>query len=153
MRNLTFFLAWMIAGPLFAADVGKPAPDVPALAAQRGKVAYVDFWASWCVPCRTSMPALESLYRKYVDRGFVVIGVNKDDRPTDAQRFLQRYPATFPQAYDTDDRIVKAFGVAAMPSGYLVDRKGVVRAVHQGFTAETSAALDQDIDRLLKEAP
>ena len=165
MRTLTIFLACMLASTAFAADVGKPMPATPAaanfesgkppvnLGGYRGKVVYVDFWASWCVPCRTSMPALEALYRKYAERGFVVVGVNKDDRITDAQRFLQRYPATFPQAVDADDRVVKAWGVAAMPSGYLVDRKGVVRAVHQGFTAETATALDQDIDRLLKEAP
>jgi thiol-disulfide isomerase/thioredoxin len=151
--------------PAVAAVVGQPLPAVPPAAsfqagkppldvhAFRGKVVYVDVWASWCVPCRTSMPVLEGLYRKYLDRGFVVVGVNKDDRITDAQRFLQRFPATFPQAADADDKVVRALGVVAMPSGFLVDRKGVVRAVHQGFTAETAASLERDLEVLLKEAP
>lgn len=153
MRNLIFFAACLAIAPAFAVDVGKPMPPAAAVSGYRGKVLYVDFWASWCVPCRTSMPALEALYKKYGERGFVVVGVNKDDRITDAQRFLQRYPATFPQATDADDKVVRAFGVAAMPSGYLVDRKGTVRAVHQGFTAETAASLEADIEKLLKEAP
>jgi thiol-disulfide isomerase/thioredoxin len=146
-----------------AADVGKPMPAVPAAAnfesgkpavdigSYRGKVLYVDFWASWCVPCRTSMPALEALYKKFGDRGFVVVGVNKDDRITDAQRFLQRYPATFPQATDADEKVVRAFAVPAMPSGYLIDRRGTVRRIHTGFTQETATALEREIDGLLKE--
>ena len=148
-----------------AVDVGQPMPQVPVaqpfqkggstvdLRSFRGKVLYVDFWASWCVPCRTSMPALEAMYRKFGERGFVVVGINKDDRWTDAERFLQKYPATFPLGTDTDERIVRGFGVAAMPSGYLVDRKGIVRRVHQGFTPETGEALEREVDGLLKAAP
>jgi len=153
------------ASAAFAVEVGQPMPAVPIaqpftkggesvnIGAFRGKVLYVDFWASWCVPCRTSMPALESLYAKYKDRGFVVVGVNKDDRWTDAERFLQKYPASFPLASDVDEKIVKTFAVPAMPSGYLIDRKGVVRQVHTGFTAETGQVLDREIDSLLKAAP
>jgi len=120
-----------------AVDVGQKMPNVPVAApfepggppvnfsAYRGKVLYVDFWASWCVPCRTSMPALETLYKKYSARGFVVVGVNKDDRVTDARRFLEKYPASFPLASDTDEKVVRGFAVAAMPSGYLIDKQGV----------------------------
>jgi len=155
--------SWLVAAPAaFAVDVGQPMPAVPVaqpfvkggpavdISSYRGKVLYVDFWASWCVPCRTSMPALETLYGKYKDRGFVVVGVNKDDRWTDAERFLQKYPATFPMASDTDEKVVKAFAVPAMPSGYLIDRRGTVRQVHTGFTAQTAEALDKQIDQLLK---
>lgn len=157
--------ACLAAIPAFAVDVGQAMPAVAVaqpftkggepvnLAAKKGNVLYVDFWASWCVPCRTSMPALETLYAKYKDRGFVVVGVNKDDRYTDAERFLQKYPATFLLASDTDEKIVKAFAVPAMPSGYLIDRKGIVRRIHTGFTAETAAALDKEIDQLLKAMP
>ena len=149
----------------FAVDVGQPMPPVPVaqpfakggeavnLGGFRGKVLYVDFWASWCVPCRTSMPALQTLYAKYKDRGFVVVGVNKDDRWTDAERFLQKYPASFPLASDTDEKIVKSFAVPAMPSGYLIDRKGIVRRIHTGFTEETAQSLDKEVDQLLKAAP
>ena len=152
------------ASTVHAVDPGQPMPAVPVaqpfakggapvdIRGYRGKVMYVDFWASWCVPCRTSMPVLESLYKKYSDQGFVVVGVNKDDRATDAERFLEKYPATFPQASDADEKVVRAFGVAAMPSGYLIDRKGIVRRVHQGFTAETGEALEREVQGLLKGA-
>ena len=166
IKMLALLVALAAAAPLArAVEVGQPMPAVPVaqpfqkggptvdLRTYRGKVLYVDFWASWCVPCRTSMPALETMYKKYAERGFVVVGVNKDDRWTDAERFLEKYPATFPLASDTDEKIVKGFGVAAMPSGYLVDRKGVVRRVHQGLTPETAAALDREVDGLLKAAP
>ena len=93
------------------------------------------------------------MYKKYGERGFVVVGVNKDDRATDAQRFLQKYPATFPLASDADEKVVRGFGVAAMPSGYLIDRKGVVRRIHQGFTAETATALEGEVQALLSQAP
>ena len=147
-----------------AVDVGQRMPAIPVaaplekdgppidFATYRGKVLYVDFWASWCVPCRTSMPALESLYKKYGDKGFVVVGVNKDDRITDARRFLEKYPATFPLAADADEKVVRAFTVPAMPSGYLIDRGGVVRRVHTGFTADTAASLEREIQDLLKAA-
>jgi peroxiredoxin len=117
----------------------------------RGQVVYVDFWASWCVPCRLSMPALDALYREYRSRGFAVVGVNKDVTADDARRFLKGVPVTFPLLADANDTAARAFDVRAMPSGYLVDRRGIVRKVHRGFTAETAAALAKEIDALLKE--
>jgi peroxiredoxin len=122
-----------------------------ALSATRGKVVYVDFWASWCVPCRLSMPALDDLYGRKGQRGFVVVGVNKDVAAGDARRFLDRVPVHFPLVSDADDAIARAFAVKAMPSGYLIDRKGTIRHVHRGFTPETAAALDREIEELLKE--
>lgn len=117
----------------------------------RGNVVYVDFWASWCVPCRQSMPTLDGLYKKYQQRGFRVVGVNKDVAKDDAQRFLQRVPVTFALVADADDKVARAFDVQAMPSGYLVDRKGVVRYVHHGFTAGTGVTLNTEIEALLKD--
>ena len=150
--------------PAFAIEAGDRIPDLAAkrlddparsitLAEARGKVVYVDFWASWCVPCRLSMPALESLYRRHGERGFVVVGVNKDVAAADADRFRQRVAVSFPLATDGDDRWARAFAVKAMPSGYLVDRRGVVRYVHRGFTEETGAALEKEVEMLLKESP
>ena len=148
-----------------AVKPGDPMPSAPALtnieeggapislAALKGRVVYVDFWASWCVPCRTSMPVVDELYKKLAPRGFTVVGINKDDRMLDAQRFLKRIPVSFPVASDSGDAVVKAFLVTAMPSGYLIDRKGMVRQVHRGYTAETAKALEKDVEVLLKEAP
>jgi thiol-disulfide isomerase/thioredoxin len=145
-----------------ALEAGSPAPEIAApaldrsgatlrLSSFRGKVVYVDFWASWCVPCRQSMPALDSLYRRHGTRGFVVLGVNKDMSPEDAQRFLGRVAVSFPLVDDTGDRAARAFEVAAMPSGYLIDRRGIVRYVHRGFATGAVAALERRIDDLLKE--
>ena len=142
----------------------EPGAALPALTAQslegakplplpafRGQVLYVDFWASWCVPCRLSMPALDAMHRKHAARGFAVLGVNKDTTLADARRFLGRVPVGFALAQDRDDALARAFDVKAMPSGYLVDRRGMVRRVHRGFTAETAAALEREVEELLKE--
>jgi peroxiredoxin len=151
----------LAAAPAAALEPGAPLPDLTAGSLQeskplalksfRGQVLYVDFWASWCVPCRVSMPALDALFRKHSARGFTVLGVNKDTTIADARRFLKRVPVAFPLAYDVQDGLAKAFDVKAMPSGYLVDRRGVVRRVHRGFTAETAAQLEREIEELLKE--
>jgi len=133
------------AGPL------QPGGARVSLERLRGRVVYVDFWASWCVPCRNSMPVLDALSRRHGERGFTVVGVNKDASAADAERFLRRVPVGFTLVSDADDAIAKAFGVRAMPSGYLLDRQGVVRRVHRGFTAETAAALEREIAELLAE--
>ena len=138
-----------------------PALVAPRLSAEgavsleqlRGRVVYVDFWASWCVPCRLSMPALDGLHRKHGARGFTVVGVNKDVSAADAERFLTKVKVGFPLVKDADDAIARAFDVRAMPSGYLVDRRGVVRHVHRGFDAQTAAKLEREIEALLGEAP
>jgi len=123
-----------------------------AMAALKGNVVYVDFWASWCVPCRLSMPALDELYRRNKSRGFTVVGVNKDATAADARRFLAKVPVTFALVQDAGDAAARGFDVKAMPSGYLVDRKGVVRQVHRGFTSQTAGALEAQIMKLLGEA-
>jgi len=162
MRRLLAALAFALSTQAAALESGAPVPqlalprlDEPAqslsLTGLRGNVVYVDFWASWCVPCRQSMPALDAMYRRNRGRGFSVVGVNKDVSRADAERFLKRVSVSFPLVRDTEDAVARAFGVKAMPSGYLVDRKGVVRKVHLGFTAETAAALETEIEALLKE--
>lgn len=162
MRALLVFAMLALGIPVPALAVG-PGGAVPGIAAPRladpsrrvefakfrGEVVYVDFWASWCVPCRESMPALDRLFRKYHDRGFRVVGVNKDVATDDALRFLKRVNVSFPLVADRDDAVAKAFDVRAMPSGYLVDREGVVRYVHLGFTTDTAIQLRTEIESLL----
>ena len=163
VRRALILVMAALAAPAAALEAGSP---VPALAAPvlgearvlslrelRGRVVYVDFWASWCAPCRISMPALDALYRKHSARGFTVVGVNKDVTVGDAQRYLKRVPVGFPLAHDAQDALARAFDVKAMPSGYLIDRRGVVRHVHRGFTQETAAQLEREIEQLLGEAP
>jgi thiol-disulfide isomerase/thioredoxin len=162
MRAFLCALALAAAQGAGAVEAGAPAPELaiarleePAktfsLASLRGSVVYVDFWASWCVPCRLSMPALDALYKQNRTRGFAVVGVNKDVSVADARRFLGKVPVTFALASDSQDLAARAFDVKAMPSGYLLDRKGTVRSVHRGFTPETAAALEREIESLLKE--
>ncbi|HEX4782666.1 MAG TPA: TlpA disulfide reductase family protein [Usitatibacter sp.] len=163
MRRLAAALVLAFVPPAFAVEAGAPLPPLElarldakagppvSLAALRGKVVYVDFWASWCVPCRLSMPALESLYRQHASQGFIVVGVNKDVSEADAKRFLAKVPVTFPLVSDAGDAVARALDVKAMPSGYVVDRKGIVRYVHRGFTEETAGRLATEIDALMKE--
>ena len=162
MRWVLAVLATFLSTHAAAVEAGVPAPALSmaalddgtkpvSMAALKGSVVYVDFWASWCVPCRLSMPTLDGLYQRNKSRGFTVVGVNKDATPADARRFLAKVPVTFLLVGDASDAAARGFDVKAMPSGYLVDRKGVVRQVHRGFTAETAAALEQEIDSLLKE--
>jgi thiol-disulfide isomerase/thioredoxin len=139
-----------LAPDVSAPQLLQPGPPV-ALKSLRGNVVYVDFWASWCVPCRLSMPALDTLSHKYGAQGFRVVGVNKDVTGDDIDRFLKRVNVSFILLADKDDAIAKAFDVQAMPSGYLVDRKGIVRYIHRGFTAQTSLDLSKEIEALLKD--
>jgi len=158
----TLFFA--CAGGAFAVEVGSAAPAVafkplsdstvpPTLAALKGSVVYVDFWASWCTPCLRSMPALRTLYGKHKDQGFVVIGVNKDVSLAEAERFLRRFPVSFPLAADAGDSVAKAFDVKTMPSGYLIDRTGTVRQVLRGFNADTETELAKQVQDLLAAKP
>jgi thiol-disulfide isomerase/thioredoxin len=162
MRLVLASLVFAASGAAVALEASAPAPDLAlqrldqpaqslALASLKGSVVYVDFWASWCVPCRVSMPALDAMYRRNRSRGFAVVGVNKDVSSADAQRFLKRVSVSFPLVQDAQDAAAKAFDVKAMPSGYLLDRKGIVRNVHRGFTDETAAALQREIETLLEE--
>lgn len=116
----------------------------------RGKVTYVDFWASWCIPCRASFPWLDTMYQKYRERGFQVIGINKDQEPAEMERFIQRYPVSFRLATDPGDALAKHLRVMAMPTGFLVDRQGVIRSVHRGFRAEDAATREAEILSLLE---
>jgi thiol-disulfide isomerase/thioredoxin len=157
--------AGVLAASPAAAGIDYPAPDfrtttlaggaqgVPFQLDQfRGSVVYVDFWASWCVPCRISFPALDQLHRKYRKNGFEVVAVNKDVAAADSARFLARTPVGFTLVADGDDAIARAYKVKAMPSGYLLDRKGRVRFVHEGFRSDSAAQIEAQILDLLKEA-
>jgi peroxiredoxin len=160
----TLALALASPGAALALEAGAQLPDLTlprledaaapmSLRALKGSVVYVDFWASWCAPCRLSMPALDALYRDNRARGFLVVGINKDVTPAEARRFLQRVGVSFALVSDAGDSAARAFDVKTMPSGYLVDRRGVVRHVHRGFTAPTAATLALQIEELLKESP
>lgn len=103
------------------------------LAKYRGKVLYVDFWASWCTPCIKSFPLLNRFNEEFKSQGLQIVGVNLDESPEDAKEFLAKTPAQFMLANDSDQQCAKAFNVRAMPSSYLIDRNGVIRGAYLGF--------------------
>jgi len=149
---------------LLAADAGQPAPvcslseiggDAPAYDTGRfrGKVVYLDFWASWCVPCAKSFPFMNQLHNELKDKGLQLIGVNLDENPADARAFLEKYPVDFMLAADRDGECAKKFEVKGMPTSYLIGRDGTVRHVHQGFRGGETKELYQWVEQLLAENP
>ena len=110
-----------------------------------GKVVIVDFWASWCTPCRRSFPWLNAMQAKYADRGLVVVGVNLDNDPQAARAFLERYPARFEIVYDDDKTLARRFDVVAMPSSYLLGRDGNLIETHLGFKVREQDAYERAI--------
>lgn len=106
---------------------------VISLQGLRGKVVYLDFWASWCAPCRKSFPWMNEMKRKYADKGLVIVAVNVDEKRADAARFLAATPADFTVAYDSGGRLASAFRPKAMPSSYIVAPDGSIAYRHTGF--------------------
>ena len=143
--------------PAFAVEVGTQAPPftldgsggTASLDAQAGKVVYVDFWASWCGPCRQSFPWLNEMQKAYGSKGFVVIGVNVDRKREDADKFLADTPARFALGYDPQGKTPREWKVMGMPSSYLIGRDGKVRLVHQGFRDSDRAELEAKIKEAL----
>jgi cytochrome c biogenesis protein CcmG/thiol:disulfide interchange protein DsbE len=141
-----------------ALDKGQTAPEIALktlagepvkLSALKGKVVLVDFWASWCAPCRESMPVLEKLSKSYKEQGFVVLGVNIDNDAEAARKFLKDLPVSFQVVNDAQKQVAKAYAPPTMPSSYLIDRQGKVHVVHAGFKRSDAAKLEAEIKTLL----
>jgi len=142
-------------GAASAVDVGAPAPalslptasgETVALDALKGKVVYVDFWASWCAPCRKSFPWMAEMQKKYGPAGFTVVAVNVDKKRPDAEKFLQATLAQFTVVYDPAGAAPAAWNVKAMPTSFLIDAKGNVAFVESGFKDEAV----QDVENRIK---
>lgn len=114
-----------------------------------GKVVIVDFWASWCAPCKQELPLLDKLYKKYQAQGFVVIGVSVDKDEANVRKFLGNMPLSFPIVHDGGHGIAGRYAPPRMPSSYIVDRKGIVRFVQAGFHAEDAGEIEKQIKSLL----
>ncbi|HEY1393781.1 MAG TPA: TlpA disulfide reductase family protein [Methylibium sp.] len=118
---------------------------------QRGQVVLVNFWATWCGPCRQEMPHLNSLYEKYRTSGFVLLGVNVDDDARNAVGVASKLGLKFPVLFDTDKKVSKLYELVTMPSTVLIDRDGRVRYVHRGYLDGYADTYDKQIRELLKE--
>jgi len=116
----------------------------------KGKVIYLDFWASWCVPCRKSFPWMNSMQEMYKKDGFVVIAVNLDAEYESAQDFLKNNATTFEIIYDPTGETPKKYGVKGMPTSYLLGRDGKVKIAHTGFFTKKKTQYEKEIQALLK---
>jgi thiol-disulfide isomerase/thioredoxin len=150
---------WCQAGQAAAAaNAGAPAPsfDLPgdsgriSLDAYRGKLVYVDFWASWCGPCRKSFPWMSSLQQRYGAQGLQVVAINVDAKRDDAAAFLAKVPAGFTVAYDQAGATPRAYGIKGMPSSALIGRDGKLLWLHSGFNDADAAVLDAQIKAALQ---
>ena len=159
---LTAALLVLVPVGAFALDEGEAAPafDAPlldsagtlSLANYRGKVVYLDFWASWCKPCAVSLPLLDELRGEFPPALFQVVAVNVDSDPKRGRRFLKRNPVGYPSASDPEGALPERFGVRTMPTAYLIDAEGVIRHVHSGFQRSDVKDLRRRIGRLVKES-
>jgi peroxiredoxin len=136
---------------------GAPAPEfnLPArsgeatsLGAHAGKVVLVDFWATWCEPCRASFPEYQALLADYAER-VVVLGISEDDEADGIQRFADETGARFPLAWDADKAVAQSYQISSMPTLFIIDRNGLVRYVHAGFRAGDAALVRAAVDSLL----
>lgn len=116
----------------------------------KGKVVYLDFWASWCGPCRESFPWMTAMQHRYGPQGFVVLAVNLDQEPELAKKFLTEFNVNFTVEYDATGKLAEQFGVETMPTSFLIDRDGKARAKHQGFHTDKTREYEQEITQLLK---
>jgi thiol-disulfide isomerase/thioredoxin len=142
-----------------AVEAGQPAPSFSARALEgestlslsnyKGKVVFLDFWASWCGPCQTAMPLIESLRNEFPADQFQVLAVNVDSDPTKAKAFLERRKVGYPSVSDPEGRLPSSYGLKTMPTSYLIDRNGVVRAVHAGFRQSDIEGLRSEIRALI----
>ncbi len=139
--------------------VGVPPPAVAlpdaggapvTLASLEGQVVWVDFWASWCGPCRESFPWMNAMQKKYGAKGFKVVAINVDKRRRDADRFLAQVPAGFTTLFDDKGATPAAWEINAMPTSVLVDRKGKVVVIEEGFHESRREALEARIRALLE---
>jgi thiol-disulfide isomerase/thioredoxin len=123
------------------------------LAQFKGQVVMINFWATWCTPCRKEMPLLEDIYKKYKPMGFTMLAVNVEPDPKAAEAWLGKLskPVTFPVAFDVDSKVSKLYKVVGMPTTVFVDRKGNVRAVHKSYKDGDENFYLTQIRSLLKE--
>jgi thiol-disulfide isomerase/thioredoxin len=155
-------LAAVFALPAFAATSSGPAPafqlsgrggKVINLSQLKGQVVMINFWATWCGPCRQEMPLLEDIYKKYKPMGFTMLAVNVEPDSQAAEAWLGKLakPVSFPVAFDTDSKVSKLYKVAGMPSTVFVDRKGNIRVMHKGYKPGDENFYLTQIRSMLKE--
>jgi thiol-disulfide isomerase/thioredoxin len=159
-KTYSWLAAMLVTVSLAAADVkvGAPFPDLGefglegSLPERAGKVVLVDFWATWCGPCKASFPAYTTLQRELAERGFTIIAVSVDKQKGQYDEFVKKFAPAFPTVRDAAQKMAAAVKVPGMPTSYLIDRQGVLRSVHTGFHGDgTARDLRDEIIKLLEE--
>jgi len=156
-----FAMTMLVASLAYAATVSGPAPNFTlqsnaggqvSLASLKGKVVMVNFWATWCVPCRQEMPHLEALYEKYNGLGFELLAVNVEKNNAEgARKWLQETPVTFPVLFDPENQVTKLYKVQTMPSTVIIGRDGTMRFMHNGYKPGYENDYQTQVRALLRE--
>jgi len=144
---------------LAALKAGDSLPDLTSFKLEgklpdqlKGQVILLDFWASWCAPCKSSFPAMQELHAKYKDKGLTIVAVSVDEKPENMKAFLDAVKVTFCVVRDSGQKLVAAADVPTMPTSILIDRTGKIRIIHAGFDAnETTKQYVKEIEQLLGE--
>jgi len=144
-------LATTPTGPAPAFTLASRAGQEVSLAQYKGQVVMINFWASWCGPCRQEMPLLESIYKKYNRMGFTMLGVNVEPDSNAANEWLKATPVSFPILYDRDSKVSKLYDVAGMPSTVIIDRSGKLRVLHRGYKPGDENEYLDSIRSLIRE--
>lgn len=143
-----------------AETLNAPAPDFTLKSNQgenlrledfRGQVVMLNFWASWCGPCRQEMPVMDELHAQYKDLGFTVLAVSVDENSAEADQFLDAVPVIFPILYDNERAVSELYGVDAMPSTVMIDRDGNARFLHRGYKPGYEDAYAEQVKQLIRE--
>ena len=157
-RNLILSAAALMASPLYAASgwrEGDALPDLKqfgltgSLPSLKGKVVYLDFWASWCGPCKASFPVLNGWHQELSSKGLVLLGVNVDEDDATMNTFLKKTAVSFPSVRDAAQSLVAAANVSTMPTSFIIDRQGIIRHVHNGFHKKDATSVLAQIQALL----
>lgn len=162
-RLTTYLMTATLSGLAFfaqALDADSEAPDFTLKSNQgvnmrlhehRGEVVMINFWASWCGPCRQEMPHLEQIHNDYSPMGFTLLGVNVDEDQRDADKALRRFGVSFPVLYDSDNQVAELFKVETMPTTIILDRDGNVRHLHHGYKPGYEDDYADQVRQLIRE--
>ncbi len=159
-RWLTGLCIVLLATETFAVGLREEAPDFTLkslegtnlrLEEYRGQVVLINFWASWCGPCRQEMPVLDRLHHRYEDTGFAVLGINVEGDSGSAQEIVDKTNVTFPILLDDGQKVSELYSLEAMPSTVVVDRDGVIRYIHRGYKPGDEAKYVEVVKELIRE--
>lgn len=159
-KFLLLVMLFVLVPLVHAEQASGPAPDFTLksrsgenikLSEYRGDVVMINFWASWCAPCRQEMPLLEELYKKYSDLGFTLLAVNVEEDSSKADELLKDIPVTFPVLFDNTNKVTKLYNVIAMPSTVIVDRDGNMRYLHRGYLPGYEKEYQKQVKELIRE--